>query len=44
VDGFFTKEEIQPGIDSYARLIDDLAKRLYKSGRIKSMSTLYCLF
>lgn len=35
-DRFFTKEEIEPCIQSYARLIDDLAQRLYKTGRIKS--------
>ncbi|XP_060572273.1 phytanoyl-CoA dioxygenase domain-containing protein 1 homolog [Ruditapes philippinarum] len=37
VEGFFSPEEIQPCLDSYARLVDGLAHKLYDSGRIKNL-------
>jgi len=38
VQSFFTKEELQPVIESINEIVDDVAEKLYKAGKISSMA------
>ena len=35
-ENFFSLEEIEPCRESYRQLVDEIAQKLYKSGRVKS--------
>ncbi|KAL5008444.1 hypothetical protein ScPMuIL_014025 [Solemya velum] len=37
VDGLFTDDDLQPTIDSYNELVDGIAQKLYKAGKIKNL-------
>ncbi|WAR03284.1 hypothetical protein MAR_009842 [Mya arenaria] len=37
VEGFFTEEEIEPCRQSFARLIDNIAQKLYDTGKVKNL-------
>ena len=40
IDSFFTEDELNPGIDAINDLVDELARKLYNGGKIKSRPVL----
>lgn len=42
IDEFFTRDELDPVREAIAVLVDQLAEKLYKAGRIKSNVNLMC--
>ncbi|XP_062576223.1 uncharacterized protein LOC134238116, partial [Saccostrea cucullata] len=44
VKDFFTKEELEPCRKAIERFVDQLAQKLYESGRIKSLFSEYGFF
>ena len=43
VENFFTLEEIEPCRESYRHLVDEIAQKLYKTGRVKSKFSQTCV-
>ncbi|KAL5008242.1 hypothetical protein ScPMuIL_013823 [Solemya velum] len=37
IENIFTDEELQPSIDALKRIVDELAQKLYKAGKIKNL-------